>query len=385
MKNELFDKLEWTGDWWETSVEIPYFSRIGARLREDSDGVTRGPTGSTDLAAIRPNPPILFTIHTGEVRRPPSKGQLEGWRRICERGDQIWQECIARLRPEYERQRPARVRWWKATYGPEGIDDVLPEVSDDAEFASLIVPIHVKIHEPAGKSPLADVGVTFACTWYKDNCGIIIWDGEVAEVGGAWVASRIVPVQERMVHPILGPLRRVQKGGPWIGEVRIDPFLDFACIAGTRAAFARDPINVQKRSELDWNFARGEFHFLIFANSAELTLDSAASILTDFLREAAANASTILQRVLAHYVDSRDERRRLAQEPDVDAVLPEVASLDELRDLIDLSGINLFADDQGAVIGVEFGGLGKGVGIRWRNGSIEEIGFGKIARPQRPK
>jgi len=388
MKDEFFKKLEWDDEWWKTSVEIPFFREIGARFDENSEEVIRGATAHGAQGAVRPNPPIPLTIHTGGERRRPTAGQIEAWRRLCDRGEHVWRECITRLRPEYELQRPARIRWWTATYGAAGIDDVLPEVKDDATFASLMAPIYIRILEPAPKSAVVDIGVTFSCTWYTDNCGSLIRNGEVVEVGNSSVAApMIVPVQERTAHPFFGALRRMQKGGPWIAEVRIEPFLDFAAIAATRAAYARDPANVRKRSDLGWSFARGEFPVLIYADPGVFTLDQAAATLAEFQSDVVANANAVLQAILAHYRQTRDERRRADPGPDVDARFPEIASIEDLRNLIELIAINLFAgaNEPVGIIGFEFIGFGKGVGVRWRNGAIEEVGLAKIVRPQRQR
>jgi len=386
MKDEFFKKLEWDDEWWKTSVEIPFFREIGARFNEDSEGVIRGATAHGARGAVRPNPPIPLTIRTGGERRRPTAGQIEAWRRLCDRGEQVWRDCIMRLRPEYELQRPTRVRWWTATYGAAGIDDVFPEAKDDATFASLMVPVYISILEPAPKSAVVDIGVTFSCTWYADRCGSLIRNGEVVEVGDSSVATPM-NVQERMTHPFFGALRRIQKSGPWIAEVRIDPFLDFAAIAATRAAYARDPANVRKRSDLDWSFARGEFPVLIYADPGVFTLDQAAATLAEFQSDVVANANAVLQAILAHYRQTRDERRRADPGPDVDARFPEIASIEDLRNLIELSTINLFAgaNEPGGEVGLVFVGFGKGVGVRWRSGAIEEVGLPKIARPQRPR
>jgi hypothetical protein len=386
MKEKLFDKLEWTDFEWQTSVEIPFFRSVGARFDKDSPGIRRGPTGASDSAAIQPNPPIPLTIDTGEKRRPPTKGQEEAWRRLIG-ADQVWQECITRFRAEYKLQRPARVRWWRAAYGEAGIDG-LPEVADDASFASLIVPIHVRVQESTDKCAVADVGVIFACTWYKEGCGVLIRDGRVVEVGGPWVAlPKGAPVRARIVHPTLGTLRRLFTArNPWVGQVRIRPFLDFACIAGDRAAFARDPAKAPLRSDLDWDFARGTFSASVHDVPGGFTLNDAAATLATFQSDEAANTQAVLQAILAHYTQTRDEQRQAYRGPDAEAKMPDVSGVEGLRDVIQLSSIEVFAEPgaHGGTLGLVFSGLGKGVGVRWRNGAVEEVGLPKVGRPPRP-
>jgi hypothetical protein len=86
--------------------------------------------------------PLIIRVEKDE---PPAAPQRRAWEMFLKGGDKLWAKMMARILAEYRRQRPVRVKWQKAAFGEQGLEQCLPKLSTPAAMKHLIVPVEIRL------------------------------------------------------------------------------------------------------------------------------------------------------------------------------------------------------------------------------------------------
>jgi hypothetical protein len=365
--DEVFGDLTWNNlvGWgcWEGSTAINYFRDFG-----------------TTLASIRDKQiQISFPAHGNKAKRPNS-GQRLAWKKVLERGDAIWDELMAKLLVQYRADRPIHLRWWLALYGDKDLDRRMPEVADVSGLAKLIRADVLSIHENSTDDEIASLAVLFTCTWCSP-CAVRIKNAQIDRIDEQLNSPEAGSV---LHHPSLGEIH--QMGGMFRGAVRCEPFREFTALAKARAAYRDAPSDFDPpRSKLSWGFVRGEFPLMVYVKQQALPSEHQCKAVGEFQRDAATACHKIIPRIFDYYQARRAEFRRMLENLHGDELAPAIENVEGLRELIKLQHVNVFPEDaDGNVdLGVVFYCVWNrnGVGVRWRNGTVVEIGERVVGQP----
>ena len=483
--DEKLGTLEWGGDAWETPVAVPYFHGAGENLdaiaatwrARQKEAAKRAPKEPDPFRqslpwAMRP----LYSVGRWLFRRwwnaddgdtdedealfrqgkfklafaakeaddaaaakPPSEKQRRAWNDLAARGDAAWEELLSLMVAEYQRQRPTRVRWWRAIYGDFLLDDALPDARDAAGMKELVRPIEFRVKRVKKDAAAADVVVHFMCTWNTDGVVGLLRDGRAVEVGPI---DLIVPMKKRpepaLDHPVFGPLRRIPDSDPWEvidkmnptkpqaaaaaatargpypweGTMRCEPLRAYFLAADDRAKFVFDPVHADApQSAMPWDFAQGNFDLRVYAPRGEQPSDAQAAAFAAFKGDEAGHAAAIVAAVFDDYVVNWEKHRRLWNDENInsplaalalipgsgsaaaerkpgfiDEIIPRLDGPDGLHDRMWLKHVHVHpAEDGGGAVTIAFQfvctWIGDGFTVHWSDGKVEKIGRWKTAEP----
>ena len=472
------DKIEWGGDGWETSVAIDYFRGCGANLDEmEAEWTARKKHAAASAAAQpdqfaqalpwptrivyrvgrwlfrrwwdSPNAPeeeeTLFRegkfklVYAGKESKRPTAKQRDAWTRITARGDAAWDELMALMVAEYQRQRAVRTRWWRAIYGDCQIDQALPEVHDAAGMKKLVRPIQFHVKRAKKDAPHADVAVWFMATWNTDGVVALMRDGRAVDVGPI---DLLVPMKKRpepTLHlAVFGPLRRIpdddpyevidkmdltkpqatpiQRGPyPWEGTMRCEPLRDYFLAADDRASFKFDPAHAESpQSAMPWDFVQGNFDLRVYAPPGQEPSDAQAQAFAMFKADEVRHAAAIIAAIFEHYTTNFERHRSLWRDANINSpidslaaravqgvmggggqrnpgfieeIIPKLDSADGLHDLMWLKHVHVHpagaGESGGVTIAFQFvcTWIADGFTVHWRDGRVEKIGRWKTAEP----
>lgn len=391
MKDPVFGEIDWHGGYWRGDVTLPYFRGYG----QDTNRVYQDPSQPADpfgfdeddedeldredAANLKKGKFELLIATAGGERLKPTDAQRQAWAIIRGRRDAVWDELMARLLEAYRRQRPERVRRWRAVYGDYGLDRMIPDLKTVRGLKKLVRPMEVVVQPcsvPPAQTP--DVLVQFVGVWLNSGFAAVVRDGRVAEF-----VSYSAPDREkdpvRFTHPAMGRLRWNDHYGAWIGDLKWDGLESFAKVAPLRAAFEADRARFKNPGTPEdwfWETLDGRFTTVIHVNDAELPTARQAEAYAAFCADGARHAGAIANAVVK-------ECRR-------SGLSPAPKNGDEVREHLDVASVNIFPDDPkdpaGPAIGVDFyGPEDTRFGVCVRNGKVEAVGDESVAEPRRRK
>jgi hypothetical protein len=277
---------------------------------------------------------------------------------------------------------------------------VLPDIREPHEMKKLVLPVEIHIWSLKGRAEPPTIGVAFAGSLVDENgVGVLIRDGKVAEVvqGGA-VFGLGARTRKFLDHPVLGQLRFIGADQPWMGMTPCEPFADYAAIADVRAEHSRRRSTKLKDTPylaLDWDFARREFTLEVYTTGGTPPTQQHARALETMRTDQPRGPAVVLDALFDHYRANLERRRRDYRGKHRDEVLPDLESAEGLRELIELKTVTILPSrgKGGAAVGLVFTtawvsdvfGLDfeEEIGVRWRDGKVEEIGGREVAEPQR--
>ena len=439
-------------DEWEGAVAIPYFQGFGQDIPkvaqdpseppspfgddDEDDDVEDDAEDPSDWDVLFRKGKFEIQVATrGEARVRPTDEQRRAWRTVLDRGDAVWDELMDAVVEEYRRQRPVRVRWWRAVFGDHALDRMLPDVKDAKSMRRLVRPVGVLVQPVKEKSAQTpDVLVQFIASWHDPAFSVFLRDGRVADIANYTLRERDEdPIF--LDHPAIGRLVWSDVSRTWLGDTPYEPFRDYCNVADWRTNFRRNRARFKNPElPLEWPFVQGRFVVEVFPKDVEPPTVNQAKALEAFRAGGGRNAKAVLEALLPHYnaylADRRanppptlsgssnpflelmkimqtggesaaadatsgfmkDSVERLrtgnVSPPPVADVHPEFKSIDELNDALKLEAINVFPDDGrggSPPLGFKFYGVADGVfGVRWRDGKVEAAGEDTVAEPKPP-
>jgi hypothetical protein len=384
MEDAVFGKIEWSSDAWHRSLDVPFFSGFGKSVdegdnegEERNEGVRRGTSGNLSL-------PV--EIDTNEVPKRPSRPQRDAFARMMNRRDRVWIEVMDALMAEYQRQRPKRLRYWKMLYGRRGINKSLPSVKDPAGLKPLVMPAGLYVKAATGEEAIVDIDLLFALAWFSEGAFVTIRDARAVEVSGlpSWL-SHSWP--ERISHPIFGLLRRPERGPSWLGTAGAGPFAEWAAISVNRTTWDENASERTPGSNLDWPIARGDCFVRVHVKGDKGPSTRQATAFEAFKKSENVEGKAIRQALFDYYQANLKASKSAYRGPNVQRAVPKIENADDLSDITELYLLHVFPDqgEHPLAIGLIFRGAWTGqvgIGIRWREGRIEEIGKSVVATPQ---
>jgi hypothetical protein len=373
-KDETFGNIEWDGDLWTSTLSVPYLRGCGERVKLTED----------DRDELPPGGGIQLRIETGEVRRRPAEPQRAAWQTLVQRGDAMWDDVLDALIAEYQLQRPNRVRYWKTLNGERLLSRSMPAAVDRALMKQMIVPLWCTVQEPDPEHGTVDVYLTMLSTWFSEPLNVYVRDGRVTEVTAmGFFMNRKMPWIETATF---GKLRRRPKNrAPWFGEIRLEPFRPFAAVAVDRWAWDESYTRSDEAtSDLPWNPARGCALLGVQAKPSQPPTAGQAAVFEEFMKRQDANAAAIVEAVFNYYGQTAPARRKAYRGPNRDAAFPVLKDARGLQDLIELPEMSVFPDESSGPIAIGFLFRGTwtgsaGIGVRWREGKIEQVGEKEVA------
>lgn len=170
-----FPELAWCDcDWWEGHTILPawagFLASGGAYGTPDS---ASAPSDGTTRLSVTPHDPA--------VSRLPSDAQTRAYQYQFDHGPEIVAAVVQALPPYYEKLRPR----WEAVYGAEATAQLMPPITDLADFRRLIGLHQIHIH-PWQREGLGYVGLEFGCAWDREHgLGVMLHGSRVVEIGSA--------------------------------------------------------------------------------------------------------------------------------------------------------------------------------------------------------
>ncbi len=238
--------------------ERALFERAFSNLREQAEAVD---DPAIDEDKVLAEGKFLLSVVPPAKKKPPTDEQREAWTALLADIDAIAGKVMARALEVYRRQRPVRLKWWKA------YDDSparhLPDVKTTKALAKVVRPMRFRVY------PGGEVGVLFDGIWERAGAfGALLREGEILALGPEKVTLEYTPKKKaakRLDHPVFGPLRLASGiGDEWVGTLRFDAFGDFYEIANERRskAFFGDQLPPWSPP---WDFIEGEIDLTVYA------------------------------------------------------------------------------------------------------------------------
>ena len=378
VQDDVLGAIKWDGDRWLGAANLPYFFGSGERvfLTESS----RAALGKGDRFPLR--------IETGKVRRKPDELQRVAWKKILDRGDALWDEAMDALIAEYRAQRPMRVRYWNVVNSPKLLEWAMPVEVDRATMKQMVIPNWCTLEWPDAAQRMVNFFLILLASWSSEPLNVYVRDGRVTEVVPmGYFMNRRLP---RIDAPVFGPLRRrPEVAVPWGGEARLDPFRSFAAVAMDRSSWDKSYSRSDEgTSDLPWNVARGRANLYVYAPPDKSPSAAQTEAYERFISGIDPAARKIIAALSEHHQKVLAERGRGFQGPRPELSILTSEDARDLKDITELKEVNVFPDEDAKpiAIGLIFRGSwtgNDGVGVRWRDGKVEQVGEAKVADPER--
>lgn len=376
MQDPFFGKIELYYNRWKGAIRVPFFAGFG-RSFENLDE-----NAADHISTIEKNG-LPIEIETKRGR--PSKLQRDAFAQITRRRDKLWTEVMDALTAEYQKQRPKRLRYWKNLYGMRGIKKSLPPVKKSSELKPLLMPIDLHV-KAAGKAQTEiDIDILFALTWFSDGAFVTIREGRVFEVnGGASWLTHTWPL--RMIHPVFGILRRPLHVPSWLGIAGAGPFADWAAVSIDRAIWDESATERELDSNLNWQVARGGCFVRVYVDEKKGPSTTQTAAHQAFRKNEDVAGKAIQEALFDYYQANLKASREAYTGKYVQRAIPKIKKPDDLKNITELELLNVFPDagEHPLATGLIFKGAWTGptgVGVRWSEGRIEEIGNSDVATP----
>jgi len=319
---------------WDTSVSIPYFRGSGKYVKMD---MGQRKSDRLDTERLFRRGCFRLSIDTNDSGAPPTEAQRTAWQRVLERGDALWDELMQNMLAEYKRQRPARVRAWRQTFGNRSFRWVLPEVNRFEDMKKLVRPYMIYMSRPDHhESPVIDV--MFLSRWFNGLHARIV-DGRFHSFRRNVMRGRPDDLPPEIHHRELGPL--AWHKDRWYGITSCEPLREYIQSAYHTARLINEPEDYRNpNSRLPYDLARGEFTLTIASPAEKAPTPKQASALKKFKAREAESIAKIVAAIFAQYVRMRekwlDKYFMLFEEE-----LPPLQSPGELAQVMRLDSINI--------------------------------------------
>ncbi len=311
----------------------------------------------------------------------PLDGQRRAWAAFRDKGEALAEEVAARLLQVYQEQRPERLRWWKAVYS-EPPDTVLPEIASTADMRRIMRPREIRLvgdHEGTE----ATVAIPFSTLWSNEDLEVLVRDGIIESVQPAGFLGR-KPRKSIDAQPF-GTLYR---GRPetWNGSFHTDHLRGHASAWHERYRFnnSAEARAGWYRPVPPWSVITGNVSLEIIDPSGQGPSPAQAEAFIRFNADPEQTAWMILAGILVMYRSNRHLWIDGLDEEEIAQDWPDLEAPQELLEIITLQNVCVgpAEDDDSASVKVclTFGWEDEhGIGVRWRNGQVEEVGDGDTA------
>ena len=316
---------------------------------------------------------ILYVV-SPEDQKPPNAAQRKAWTVLLKGGGgAVFDKAMNRSLETYRRQRPVRVRWWKA-YDEKSPPKHLPDVKTTAALAKVLRPTEFRVF------PGGEVGIEFDGSWDRiEALGVVLRGEEIVAFGPSKVVDeygRKDGPGRRTDHPVFGPLR-LHVSDEWIGVVRLEAFRDFYEIAPLRR---KRRLQRSKRPESlagadllpwtpSWTFIEGEFELTVYAEDGSEPSQAQADAFLAVKAEEKKVADEVLAATFKYY-------RQYYAKDDEDA--KHVKSPNDLRERLMLQSLSVYPPRNGKPAAVVLNlacafDEEHGMSVLWRGGKVEQV------------
>lgn len=375
--DEVFGKIEWSESRWESATAISYFRGSGERL-----GLS-----PAARASLGPGDQFPLKIAVGEVRRRPDELQRVAWRKVSDRGDALWEEAVDALVAEYLRQRPVRVRYWNVVNSPKLLERAMPAEADRSTMRQMIVPQWCTLEWPDAEHRTVDLFLVLLVTWFNEPINVYVRDGRVTEiVPMGYFMNRRMPWIDTEAF---GTLRRdPDDPSPWSGEIELGPFRLFAAVAVDRSTWDEQHGRSADRSDLPFDVAHGWAELFVHGPANTPPSERQSTTFRQFIRDLESVAARVIQAIFAYYREVSGARRAAYRGPHPELAVPALDDAGGLRDVTELKRVNVFPEEDAKQVAIGFIFRGSwtgsdGIGVRWRDGKVEQVGHPDVANPTR--
>jgi len=354
-------------------------STVGRFREEDSIGVT--PEDPYDEPLDEES---LRKVGRFRLEMPDMRDQhAAAWKAFLDGGDALARSVAERLFTIYSGQHAERVRWWKKIY-PDSHEQHLPRVATSDEMRAIVRPEKFIIHPDNGEG--VTVGILLDNLWAEKTLEVVIRNGQVHHIRPevrdetAWSAMRNVPP--------FGTLR-LEKNEGWYGTFHTDILSGFRYVSQKRYEFANDPYWAdfarRHRALPPWSALTGDFSLEVIDYENAGPSDAQAEAYRKFRSEPDRIDREILEAVFRWYVEIQPDfiANMNGTREELLATLPELNSPEGLLDIMELNTVTVQREEEGddapPVITLWFSWEDEhGIGVRWRDGHIEDVGDGDI-------
>jgi hypothetical protein len=315
---------------------------------------------------------ILYVVPP-EDQKPPNAAQRKAWAGLLKGGGVVFDEVMNRALETYRRQRPVRVRWWKA-YDEKTPPKHLPDVKTTAALAKVVRPTEFRVF------PGGEVGIEFDGSWDRiEALGVVLRGGEIVAFGPAKVVDEYRGKDgagRRIDHPVFGPLR-LHVSDEWVGIVHFEAFRDFYEIAPLRRKRrlqrSKRPGSLAGADLLpwtpSWDFIEGEFELTVYTEDGREPSQAQADAFLAVKAGEKKVAEELLAAAFKYY-------RQYYAGDDEDA--KQVKSPDDLRERVMLQSVNVYPPRQGKPAAVVLNlacafDEEHGMSVLWRGGKVEQV------------
>jgi hypothetical protein len=341
--------------------------------------------GSLDFAPLRRAGRFKVVVHSGRDE-PPTDAQRSAWRAFREGGDALAARIAQELLETYRRQRPQRVRWWKALYG-DPPDTVLPDVTTTAQMQSIVQPSEFWIYRKGEEG--VDVGILLGSGWATGDIEVRLREGkDIVSIAphetnpaDGWVPP---PGPRPRNFPVFGPLRWADGGtmSGWCGTFHSDGLRGWRHASETRFRAKHSPhlYGSAWRELPPWDTITGDFELLVRDDSGQGPIAAQTAAYRAFTEDPQRTAEVVLAGILKWYREIRPGCvKAMRRDPEeIAATMPDVKSPQELLEIIQLQSAIVWPqppDGRPAAIGLSFCWEDEhGLGVLWRDGRIENVG-----------
>lgn len=316
---------------------------------------------------------LLYVVPPGS-QKPPTEAQRKVWAALRKDGVPVFDAVMKRALETYRRQRPVRVRWWKA-YDDRNLPKHLPDVKTTAALAKVVRPMEFRVF------PGGDVGIEFDGAWDRaDGFGVILRGRDIVSFGPTKVVSEYRGGDDRagrrIDHPVFGPLR-LHVSDEWVGVARSEPFRDFYEIAPLRQRRQAERSRhggIPPGADLmpwtpSWEFVEGEFELAVMTDDRGEPSRAQADAFLAFKADERTVAEQVLAAAFPYY-------RKYYAEDDDDAKA--IKSPADLRERLTLHSVSVHPPRgrNAAAVVLNFGCAfdeEHGMSVLWRGGKVEQV------------
>lgn len=333
-----------------------------------------------DVIAGEPgNDAFKLTIEVSEPNFLPTTAQRAAWKKFIENQDAILEEILRQALNVYARQHVHLRHWWKEINGSQHLDALLPSIHNIGELKEFIRPSRFILHnELAGEGGIC-IGIAIDASWSLGAFGAIVKDGGVWKVGCGDIAFKVLQKEIVVEHPVLG--RLVDEGSGYTGEFCWEEMRRYYTVSTwDREKREQFDVTTQRVSLPDFDFIDGRFQLKVFSKGGVRNLDQ--RLVDDFVLfkdKLAANTDIILDSIFRYYVQYYRSPVDGNHPESAELTYPILESREDLKDHIRFQGIhlNFYNVDEQPEIALAFSCTWDeehGLGVRWVNGRVEEVG-----------
>jgi Domain of unknown function (DUF6985) len=300
---------------------------------------------------------------------------------------------MERLLIAYRRQRPLRVYWWERMYGADDpiLAEALPEISSVEELKALVRPLEFRVNDlRRNQPPPSNVGIRFDAAWDRPGgFGVLLRADQIVAMGPPGLAEgladgRLLDDPEVDVPPFG---RMTCHGGQqYTGLVHFEPLARFRDLAEERETFAQQRQHEFLRPAPPWDFVGGDFELNVYSAEDGTPHREQLAAFEAFMADPQRTADQILAAILDYYRSVFESyREAYGDSEEAERLVPQTDSVEGLRDLITFQSMTIDPpdDDDGQPSQIKLGFACSweqehGLGVRWRDGKIEEVGTADI-------